>query len=131
MKALATIERDWELTSIYGEARRICEAAGRDDQESLTTVEMSLRCRAFRQRIEPFMKTKASLHALQMPAPIILHPDGKIETVRRPLTDDERKIIGICNELIVDAAKHYKLNWEALERELKKELGPEVPVKEQ
>jgi hypothetical protein len=102
--AMAAIEPH---DGFWYEARRYCDE--RDlGPETVEKVANALRCEAYRDAIQPFLKIKSDLMLGKIPK-ITFHPDGRIESVY-DWTEEEKKAFAQVDEMIADVARRHGLS---------------------
>lgn len=101
--------------SFYYAALRHCDKHDLGP-ESLPQIEGALRHRALMDAIQPLLRQQANVLALAVPK-IIVHSDGRVETLGDGLSDDQRATIAILNDLVIWVAQQLGLHYSPLPRE--------------
>lgn len=105
MNAMAAITQP---DSFWWEARRICDANGDRDLESVQRTAHALRYQAYREAIQPLLNIKAEPYKYKIPK-ILRHVDGSVEHVY-DWTDQEKAIFAQADELIAAEARRFGLS---------------------
>lgn len=92
----------------YWEARRICYERGIESEDSLQNTATALRHRAFMGAIQPMLRARASIAALDV-RPMTLTADGLIRHGEMP--KEVRKLDEQLNETIILAAQQFGMHY--------------------